>query len=371
MRIREVDLRRRREVRRFVDLPFRLHGADPLWVPPVLAEQRSELHPRRNPFFRHSEAALLTAERDGRVVGRMAVMHHRRFNDHTGFGGALFGAFACEEDQSAARALFEAAAGWGSARGLDGIAGPRRFVSTPEGILVEGFEHPPALGSPYNPPYYGALVESAGLRKDTDYLSAYLDTSHPVPAQVLEMADAAAATHGYRRVMHRSRWSLWRDRMSMVDLYNRAFAGAGDFCPLTEAERRRMATGMALIADPEVVFRIEAPGGEVAAYMVMLPEISAAIRRSRGRILPLGWLRMHRAARRSDLASIQVFGVAPEHRGNGANLVAYASMKRRAPTSRYRRAEVVMVAEGNGRMRANLDALGGITWAKRHRLYRT
>jgi len=302
-------------------------------------------------------------------VGRLVVLEHRPFNRHTGSRAALFDRFECVDDPPVAGALFEAAAGWARRRSLERISGPRRLLAgAPNGILVEGFDHPPALGMPYHPPGYGAMIDAAGLIKEADLLSAYIDRTHPIPGAILEAADAAAARHGLQAVAYPSRRAMWRDRTAIAGLYNQAFAGSSDFCPLSGDELRSMARQMIAIAEPRLISMVK-QGDRVAAFLMMLPDVSAGIRRSRGRLLPSGWLRIIAASRSTPLVSLQLYGVLPEFRGTGANLVTYADLARQARVTRFRAAEVVHVAEDNHAMRRNIDLLGGVEWAKRHRLY--
>ncbi len=64
----------RRELVEFVELPFRLHSNQPAWVPPLRLERRLFLMPSQNAFFSHGAAQLFLAERDGRVVGCVAIV---------------------------------------------------------------------------------------------------------------------------------------------------------------------------------------------------------------------------------------------------------------------------------------------------------
>ena len=54
-----------RELRAFIDLPFRLHANHPLWVPPLKLERRLFLSRRLNAFFSHGEAEYFLARGTG------------------------------------------------------------------------------------------------------------------------------------------------------------------------------------------------------------------------------------------------------------------------------------------------------------------
>ena len=73
-----LPVRSRRDLRRFIRFPWRIYAGNPNWVAPLLVERRAFLDRRKNPFFRHSDAELFLAERDGEVVGRIAAIENRR-----------------------------------------------------------------------------------------------------------------------------------------------------------------------------------------------------------------------------------------------------------------------------------------------------
>ncbi len=61
------------DLRAFIDLPYRLYRDDPVWVPPLRSEQRSQFDPKRNPFLNHCEWQLFLAVDNGKIVGRSAA----------------------------------------------------------------------------------------------------------------------------------------------------------------------------------------------------------------------------------------------------------------------------------------------------------
>ena len=59
----------KRELREFIQLPWRLYRGSANWVPPLISERKRHLDCSRNPFFEHAEAeyylAWRTAVRSG------------------------------------------------------------------------------------------------------------------------------------------------------------------------------------------------------------------------------------------------------------------------------------------------------------------
>ena len=61
--IREVATRR--DLDRFVRVPWRTNASDPNWVPRLIVEVREFLDPKRHPFYLHGAAAKFLALRGG------------------------------------------------------------------------------------------------------------------------------------------------------------------------------------------------------------------------------------------------------------------------------------------------------------------
>ena len=123
----------------------------------------------KNPFFEHAQAEYFLAEQDGEVVGRIAAISNRLHNDTHHDKVGFFGFFESIDDQAVADALFDKAAEWCRARGHDVMRGPASFSTNDEcGLLVDGFDKPPTIMTPHNPPYYIRLLDAAGFAKAKD-----------------------------------------------------------------------------------------------------------------------------------------------------------------------------------------------------------
>ena len=116
----------RRELNRFIKLPFRLHRGTP-WVPPLIYERRQFLNREKNPYFEHAEAEYFLAWRDGEPVGRITAQVDRRWDEFQGGSDGQFGFIEAEDDPEVFEALL------GDGRGL----GPRaraRAADRPDGL---------------------------------------------------------------------------------------------------------------------------------------------------------------------------------------------------------------------------------------------
>jgi hypothetical protein len=369
MNVHRVDLADRRDVRRFLSLPFRLYRSQPLWVPPFTHQARAQLNPSRHPFYQHSQAAFFLATDGGDVVGRIAAIDNTRFNAYHNAHTAFFYLFDSVDDQAVAQALFDAAGDWARSRGLDRLWGPKGFSHLEgQGILVEGFEHRPAMGVPYNHPYYGALVEGAGLAKAIDFYSFRMDRSFHFPDRYLETAAKLISRRGYRSVVFHTKDELRALIPRIVAIYNESFVEVQGYTPMTEAEGRLVGERILDVADPALI-SVLMRGEEVIGFVVAYPDVSAAIQRCHGRMWPVGWLLLLRELKRTRWINFNGMGIRQAHRGLGGTALLFGELYRiLIDHPRYDFGDLVQVQETNARMIQELTSLG-VKSHKRHRIY--
>jgi hypothetical protein len=369
MQIHRVDPDSRRDVNRFIRFPFQLYREHPLWVPPFVHEARAELDPHRHPFYKHSQAAFFLALSEGSVLGRLAVLDNRRYNEHHGQRTVWFYHFDAVDDRAVSRALFDAGFDWARRRGLDRIWGPKGLAHTDgPGILIEGFEHRPAIGIPYNYPYYAALLEDAGLEKALDFLSWYMDRQIGLPERFLEVAEKVKQRRGYRSLVHQSKDELRAFIPRVTSVYNEAFREVQGFVPLSEAEALAIGRRILSIADPQLISLL-LQGEELIGFVLAYPDISAALQRCRGRLWPTGWFHLLREFRRTRWININGMGIRQRHRGLGGNALLYSELYRiLIDHPQYEFADLVQIQETNVRIFQEMEALGVRAW-KKHRVF--
>ena len=154
------------ELKDFIDLPWRIYAEYPNWVPPLKKEVRRMLDPRRHPFWEFSERILFLARRGSETVGRIAGIIDRNYNQCHNEKMGIWGFFECTDDPEAAAALFSSVETWVRQKGMTFMRGPLSpSMNYETGLLIEGFDYPPAVGMTYNPPYYLKLIESVRLHQ--------------------------------------------------------------------------------------------------------------------------------------------------------------------------------------------------------------
>jgi len=355
---------------RFVDLPFRIFGRDPEWVPPLRVSVHDRISPK-HPANAHQETALWIAYRRGRPVARIGACVDRLFNEFQGLSWAWIGFFESFDDPDAAAALFDTVWRWARARGATTCVGPASFTTNDEcGLLVQGFEHPPLILTPHNPPYYERLWVDGGWEQTMDLWGWRFERA------------STALSERQRRVLDRlkarSGLSVRGMRMDDFDaevhrffqVYNSAWSRNWGFAPMTEEEIRHLAKGLRQVIDPDAALVVETGEGEPLAVCLALPDVNQALRGVRGgRLLPLGWWRLMRGARRPSRARGFALGVAAEHQQRAVGPLLYAEIvdrMRAKPNIEW--AEASWILATNTRMNSALAAMGAVRY-KTWRLY--
>lgn len=371
MNVEVRPVRSRRDLRRFVDLPYRLHASSAQWIPPLRLERLLFLNKHFNAFFKHGEAQLFIAVRDGRVVGRISAQVDRAFNEHQRNRWGMFGFLELEDDAAVLDALLAAAEAWLRDRGRDRMVGPMDFTINDEsGVVVEGFEHEPMIRQPWHPPYYRTLCEGAGLEKAIDLLMWRLeiaDRAKILPV-IFDLAERCEPEHGIR-LRHMSRRSLRRDLDRFAEIYNEAWAKNWGFVPYSDADLKAYAQELHLVFDPQWFMVAErVSDGATAGVAITVPDINQVLRKMNGRILPTGWWHFLRRRKTIDRCRVGFLGVKPEFQHTGVAAQLYIEHFDQAEIGPVTWGEMGWILETNRAMNRGMEAMGGEV-VKRYRMY--
>ena len=347
--------------RRFVDVPWRLKNeAWHNWIPPLRLVVADALDDRKNPFYRNAFRRLFVAERDGRVVGRVAAIenrgHNRHHDDRTGF----FGFFECEDDPETAAALLGAAESWLRRRGLSTARGPiNPSMNHESGLLVDGFETPPMVMTPWNPRYYGPLIESAGYAKAKDLLGYHIPgrtETMPVPERVQRLAERTRKRTGvtFREL---DVAILEREARKVHDLYGQAWANNWGFVPPSWDEFWHTAKDLKSVLVPDFSFVAEVDD-EIVGFMLIARDINRILADNpTGRLWPTTLFKLLTRLHKVEQGRIVLLGMRSEYRNRGLFPLFAFEAARRGHAMGFDGAEASWILEDNELLTAPLAAM--------------
>ncbi|HYM01701.1 MAG TPA: dATP pyrophosphohydrolase [Stellaceae bacterium] len=290
--VRISEARDRRDLRRFLDVPYAVYRNDPNWIAPLRREILKILDRRRNPFFDHGEACYWIAWRGDRPVGRISAqinrLHLETHRDATG----NFGFFEAIDDPGTISALLDTAEAWLKARGMSRVVGPYSLSINDEiGIPVAGTDLPPVFGMAYAPRYYATALEARGYRKAKDFYALRFDMYGDNIREVERLERVSRRLRAACRVRPIDMHRFADDMKRAVEVYNDAWSGNWGFVPVTEREVMHFVKDLRQIIVPEFVQLAEV-NGRVEGFLIAIPNLNEAIADLGGRLFPVGWAKL-------------------------------------------------------------------------------
>jgi len=369
IQILQVSSRRDRDS--FIKVPWRIYEKDPAWVPPLVIERKAFLDRDNHPFYKHGDAALFLAKRDGQSVGRIMASDDPNYNTLHGSNVGCFGLFESIDDAEVAKALFEVANNWLRFRGRTEIIGPIDYSTNYVcGLLIDGFEHPPTVLTAHNPPYYARLIEAAGFRKEVDWYAWWFDPKNAPIVRLRRLVEARAKKTS-AKIRPINLRDLPGESERLATVFNEAWKKNWGFVPFTKAEAEHLAKEMRPLIDPAMTLIAEIDNAPVA-FVICVPDINVALQRINGRLtrfgLPIGLIRLLWFRRKIRKARFVALGVLEKFRRAGiAEMLVLRVLEEGA--SRGFTAELSMTLEDNLMVNRFIEAVGATRY-KTYRIYR-
>jgi len=356
----------------FIKLPWQLYTEDKNWVPPLIFDVRKNLDPKRNPFFQHAEMDMFLAEKDGKLVGRIAAIKNDNHNNFHKDKAGFFGFFESIDDEEVSDLLLDTACEWVKNKGFNEILGPVNPSTNDEcGLLIDGFDSPPVFLMTYNPKHYQAKIEGFGFEKAKDLYAYYIPSEVINNRKVMDKLERMAE-------LIKKRNDVTTHKLNMKDLpnevrkieevYNSAWESNWGFVPITTAEFDYLAESLKMVVDPDLVMFAEV-AGKPAGFTLSLPDFNQVLKKVNGRLLPFGFLKILTGKKKIDFLRVIIMGVKPEYQKKAIDSVFYLETIKNGNKNGYTGAEISWVLEDNMPMRMTAEKLGAHIY-KTYRIYR-
>jgi len=376
IKIRKVE--NRKDKLRFIRLPWELYGNEKNWVPPLEMDRMRLIDEAKNPFYKHATSQLFLAEdAQGKIVGRIAAIINRSHNELYGDKVGFIGFFDSVNDEHVADALFTAAEDFLRSHGMHQVRGPiSPSINDEVGLLVEGFEYPPAVMMPYHPSYYKKLWEQADYKKVQDLLAWRITETKSLSPKIERVTNILRERSKIKiRPLDMKKYD---EEVNLIrDLYSRGWEENWGAVPLDADEITMLATELKQIIDPDFVLFAEAPDANgtmrTIGFSLCIPDINQAF--LAGKPIPKGAMNLPTAIsnlmtkkKSIDTLRIVLLGVMPEYRGRAVDALLYRVIMERAKQKGIKYGEASWVLEDNAMMTRAAQVMNGEAY-KRYRVY--
>ncbi len=316
----------RKDLEEFIKFPITLYAGNGQFVPEMANDVRDSFNPDKNHGLSFTEVQAYIAERDGKVVGRIAGIINSRANKKWNSSVVRFGYIDFIDDLEVSKALLDTVVEWGRERGMTEIQGPLGITDfDKEGMLVEDFDRMGSMIDIYNYPYYPKHMEAHGYSKITDWVQIRVEIPSEVPQRYARVAKLSSEMYGLkvRKVTLQEAYN--GEGRRVFDLMNQAYAPLFGYSSFTPNQVDYFLKMYLPVADMELIPLVENDKGELVAAAVTMASMSKALQKSKGKLFPVGWWHMFKALKlkHEDTVNMMLIAVRPDMQGLGVNALIF------------------------------------------------
>jgi len=356
----------RKDLKTFIYLPEKIHAGHANWVHPIYMDDWKFFDKTKNKAFAYCDTIMFLATRGEQCVGRVMGIINHRYNEHRSEKTARFGYLEAYEDQETVHALLARIEDWARAKGMTRVVGPYGFSDQdPEGFLIEGFDHRATIATYYNFEWMPKLVENEGYAKDIDYFVYKLEVPKEMPEFYKKIFERAEKKGTFEIIEFKNKKQLKPWIRPIFSLMNETYMQNNiyGYAPLDEKEMDDLAKRYLPVVNPHFI-KVVAKDGEPAAFIIGMPDMSEGIQKAKGKLFPLGFIKILRAAKKTKQLDLLLGAIREKYRGMGLDVLMGVKMIQSALEAGYEVMDTHHEMETNVKVRAEMERMGGKIYKK-------
>jgi len=325
MNITVKKVRNRRDLRKFVHFPNELYKDNPYYVPQIESMDRDTLTPSKNHAFEVCEGQYWLAfdEKDC-VVGRVAAIINRRYNEKVGEKICRFGWIDFIDDNEVSEALMHAVEGYAKEKGMDIVSGPTGFLEfDAAGVLVEGFDQLPTAYGKYNAPYYEKHLLALGYKKEIDFVEFRIIVPDVIPERYARMAKMVAEKYNLHQAPLSERNDIDPYLDGVFKCLNAAYSNLHGFSELTPGQCEDLKKQFLTNINVDYVSIVLDSDNTVVGFGVALPSLSKAMQKAKGSLFPFGFVHLLKALKHNDTIDLLLIAINEQYQSKGVNAMIF------------------------------------------------
>ena len=352
-----TEVTNRWQMREFIELPYSLYKGDKFWEFPLRSSQWDLFNPAKEIYLKDNEVKFFYIGKGFNTYGRIAVFIDKYINKHRKPGNltGFWGFFECVDNQEIATELLKAAEEYLKNAGCSRAVGPMSYSTLHNfALLVQGFELPARIYTQYNLPYYEKLITEAGYSSAKEFSSFNLsrkvcEKNEEENDCIMEKRINALDRIYSRKDVFLRPIDVMKSREEskmMSEIYNDAFSDTWGFIPLSEEKSYQFFQDFKDVADPRFI-PIAFYQGEPAGFCLTLPDVNAAFRKARGKLLPFGFISILAGLKKIDSLRISILGVRKKFQSTPVGYCLIMDVMKKFFYSQYANIEVSLVSSEN------------------------
>lgn len=355
------------DIKKFVDFPTKLYKKCKNYVHPIRMDEINLFDKDKNVSYDDCEIIYFLALSEGAVVGRIAGIIQKLYNEKTGEKRARFSRFDTINDVKVAKALLKAVENWAKDKGMNIVHEPMGFNDLDrEGMLIEGFDEIATFEEQYNFDYYPRLMEKCGYKKEIDWLEYKVFAPKKVDERIERLAEVVLKRYDLRIVNEKSKKKLIdRYKDGIFEVIDEAYSPLYGVVPLTQKLREQLTAQFELFLSLKFFIVVVDKNDRVVAFGFAFPSLSRAMNKSRGKFLPFGIFRMIHAIKYPKIVDLALIGIRPEFQGKGVNAVIMRFLMQQMINEKIEYCETNLNLEDNIKIQQQWESFEHVQHKKR------
>ncbi len=352
-------IKSKKEFKKFVKFPTELYKNNPYYVPPIELDEYNLTNPKKNASFDDCDAVYFLAYKDGKVVGRVAGIICKLYNEKNNAKRARFSRFDLIDDSEVAKALLTAVEEWAKCMGMEDIHGPLGFNDLErEGLLTYGFDTIGTFQGSWNADYYEKHIVDNGYEPD----ARWVEWRITVPEMIDEKVDRMAGVIERRYGFHEKQFKNTKEIISkygkeIFEVLDESFAPLYGTMPFNDKLVKQTIDLFKLIINKDYVSIVFDKEDKVAGFGVAYPSMARAMQKGKGRFLPFGIFHMLHDICKPKYLELALIGVKPKYQHMGVTAIIIKNMLERIKKNNIIYADTGCQLEDNKAVINALDML--------------
>ena len=329
--INVVEIINRKDLKSFVNFPFKLYNQNPYWTPPIVEEEIDVLDQSKNPVFKNAKANYFLAYKNGKIAGRIAVIINWIEVKKLKKRKVRFGWFDAIDDIKVTSALMQKVHLIGIENGMEFIEGPVGFSNMDKaGMLVEGFEESNTMITWYNAPYYYEHFKQLGYKNLAVWVEYEITLSSfdKSPEKIKKFSDLMLKRYELKNVDFKSKKQIIPYIEKMFFLLEKTYGKLQTFVPIQPEQIKHYKKKYFRYIHPEFIKCIADKNDELVAFCITMPSFTRALKKINGKMLPFGFLHLFKALYFNSRASFYLIGVDPKYQNKGVTAIIFNEMQK-------------------------------------------
>ncbi len=322
-----LEVKSKEDLMKFIKFPMDLYRNNKNFVPALIEDEKFIWDPKQNPALAYSEAKQFLAFKDGRLVGRIAVMVNFKETQELGVEKVRFGWLDFIDDLEVSKALIDTAITFARSKGLLMIEGPMGITNLDKaGMLTFGFDRIATMIGLYNFEYYPKHLEAHGLVKEKEWVEYELSFPEVLPEKVMRFYDLVLEKYGLKVLEFKSKKELLPLVEPMFELLDETYKSLSTYTPISQEQIKMYKEKYFGFINKDYVVCVCDPAGKLIAFAITMPSYSKALQKANGKLWPFGWMHFLSAGKKNERANFYLIGIHPDYQRRGVTSIIFTEI---------------------------------------------